>query len=459
MRVLGLEITKAQTLSSVDDRASARGWFRILESFPGAWQRNVEVNQFEITSHYAVFACMTLIAGDISKLSSPIFKRKVGDIWKDGTSASYDPVLRRPNQFQTPNQFWENWVLSKLWKGNTYILKRRDNRRVVTDMWVLDPCKVTPLISESGEVFYQLQQDNISAIRQAIVVPASEIIHDRMNAIWHPLCGISPLYAAGLAAQMGLNIQNESARFFENRSIPGGILTTPHTIPDTTAARLKEEWEKAGADMTGKTRVLGDGLEFKPMAVTAIDAQMNEQLKFTAEAVCSVFHVPPYKIGVGAMPSYNNVQALNLEYYSQAIQKQLEDIEACLLEGLEMKPGIKVEFDTDCLLRMDTVSLVASMKDAVGAGIMAPNEARSKLDLEPVEGGATPYLQQQNYSLSALNKRDTQEDPFASKAPSALPAPNEDQDDDGDDDGDSETQSRDIAADLLQRANEHRRAA
>jgi len=62
---------------------------------------------------------------------------------------------------------------------------------------------------------------------------------------------------------------------------------------------------------------------------------------------------------------------------------------------------------------MDTATLVTTIKDSVGAGVMAPNEARAKFDLRPVPGGDAPYMQQQNYSLEALAKRDAQADPFA----------------------------------------------
>jgi phage portal protein BeeE len=41
-------------------------------------------------------------------------------------------VLRKPNRFQTRIQFLESWALSKLSRGNTYVLKQRDNRNVVT---------------------------------------------------------------------------------------------------------------------------------------------------------------------------------------------------------------------------------------------------------------------------------------------------------------------------------------
>jgi len=472
MRFFGFEITrpsreltvKAPPGLSMVPTARGRGWTTIFEPFAGAWQRNIKLDLVNVTSNHAVFACMTLIAGDVSKLGSPEFKRKVGEIWKEDDSSAYDPVLREPNQFQTPNQFWENWILSKLWKGNTYVLKGRDDRNVVRRMWILDPCAVTVLLSTGGDVFYQLDQDNLSGVATSTVVPASEIIHDRMNCLFSPLIGISPLYAAGLAATLGLNIQTNAATFFANRSLPGGIITTPNTIPQETAERLKREWENRygpEGDNTGKTAVLGDGLEFKPMAVTATDSQMLEMAKVTAEWVCSVFHVPLYMIGAGPVPVSNNVEALNLWYYSQAIQKQLEDIEACLMRGLEMKSGTKVEFCTDGLIRMDTISQATTVDVLSKAGIISPNEGRARFDLPPVEGGKSPYLQQQNFSLEALAKRDAQDDPFKTQAPPTPAQPTPPSGDPTNDNSGGDNQ-RDIIPsikDILRKARAHERRA
>jgi phage portal protein BeeE len=57
-----------------------------------------------------------------------------------------------------------------------------------------------------------------------MAVPASEIIHDRMNCLYHPLVGTSPIFACGTAANMGLQIQENSSAFFGNGSNPSGIL-------------------------------------------------------------------------------------------------------------------------------------------------------------------------------------------------------------------------------------------
>jgi len=170
--------------------------------------------------------------------------------------------------------------------------------------------------------------------------------------------------------------------------------------------------------------VMVGGAKYEKMSMTNVEGQVVESLKWSAEVICSCYHVPPYKVGVGALPSYNNVQALNVEYYSQALQSHIEEIEELHDHALGIGWGesLGTEFDTDTLLRMDTTTLVTTIQAAVGAGVMGPNEGRAKLDLKPVEGGESPYLQQQNYSLAALAKRDAQADPFAPNAPALPPA-------------------------------------
>ena len=203
---------------------SGGGWVSLVsESYSGAWQQGVEVRQDQVLAFHAVFACMTLISRDIAKLRVKLVQQDASGIWSEVKNPAYSPVLRKPNKYQTRIQFWENWMLSKLSSGNTYALKVRDNRGVVIELHILDPYRVKPLLTEDGAVYYEIQPDNLSASQTAITVPAREIIHDRFNCLFHPLVGISPIYANGLAATQGLNIQNNSASFFGNQSMPGGV--------------------------------------------------------------------------------------------------------------------------------------------------------------------------------------------------------------------------------------------
>src|SRR5699024_10202608 len=125
-----------------------------------------------------------------------------------------------------------------------------------------------------------------------------------------------------------------------------------------------------------------------------------------ADVVCSVFHVPPYKIGVRDAPSFNSVQALNVDYFTQAVQKPLEDFELCLTSGLDLPSGQSAKFCEKGLLRMDSTAQAEVFESQIRAGILAPSEGRQELGRLPVPGGDTPYLQQQMWSLEQLSRRD-----------------------------------------------------
>jgi HK97 family phage portal protein len=218
---------------------------------------------------------------------------------------------------------------------------------------------------------------------------------------------------------MANRILNNSTKFFANQSMPGGVLTAPGHISDDTAARLKAAFEaNFGGENAGKLAVLGDNLKFEPMRMTAEAAQLAEQLKFSIEDISRAFHYPLFKLG-GELPAYaGNVEALIMTYYTDCLQTLIESVELCEDEGLALPSGIHTELDLEGLMRMDTQGLYKTISEAVsGGGWLSPNEGRFKANLKPVKGGDSPMIQQQNYSLEALAKRDAKEDPFATSKP------------------------------------------
>lgn len=380
----------------------------IRESYTGAWQSGVTLSNTTVSANWAVFSCISLISNDIAKL--PAFVMRFNETLKIWEKVIKRKVLDTPNNFQVWTDFVRSWVTSLLLTGNAYILRQLDRDGFVVALYVLDPRSVRPLVTPSGQIYYQVSADNLVGIVESLTIPADQIIHDRINTLWHPLCGVSPLYASGVAAVQGLAMQDNSAKFFQNMSRPGGILTAPGTISEESATALKEYWntEFAG-DSAGKIAVVGDGLKYETFAMTAADSQLIEQLKFTGEMICATFHVPPYKLGIGTPPSVGNIAALNQQYYDQALHPIVEAMERRLDAGLDIKYPEQIWFDTEELLRMDPVSRWESYAKALGAGALAPNEARRKEQLPPLEGGDTAYLQQQNYSLSDLALRSSRD--------------------------------------------------
>ena len=83
-----------------------------------------------------------------------------------------------------------------------------------------------------------------------------------------------------------------------------------------------------------------------------------------------------------------------------------------------MADGLEVHIDTGDLLRMDSKTQMELATSGVKGAVYKPNEAREMFNLPPVEGGDSVYAQQQDFSLSALAQRDSQ-NPLAAPATAA----------------------------------------
>lgn len=426
LKFFGLEISRSKVKMMNNVPTYGGGWMNIVrEGFAGAFQSGVTLdNQRNILAFSAVYACVTGIASDVSKLFASLVQYEDGICIPVDGKSPYWPVLRKPNSYQTWMKFVEQWIVAKLLFGAAFVLKRRDGRGIVVALYVLDSQRVTPLVASNGDVYYQISRDDLSEVKETITVPASEIIHDMMVSLWHPLVGVSPIFACGLSATMGNSIQKNSTRFFRNMSQPSGMLTAPGTISDETAQRLKREWQdRHGGENMGGLAVAGDGLSYAPMTIPAQDAQLIEQLRWTVEDVARCFHVPLYKIG-GAIPVGTKLADLDMMYLKDCLQGLIQAMESSLDDGLGLStPGYHVELDEEILLRMDKATRFEMNNKAVAGGWMAPNEARAKENMAPVKGGESPMIQQQNFSLAALAKRDALPNPFVIDKPTSNPTP------------------------------------
>jgi HK97 family phage portal protein len=439
---------------------SRAGWLgQVMESFPGAWQKNIVVESPQnILAFSAVYACISLISDDIAKLRIMLMARANDGVWDEIEFGSpFLPVLRKPNRYQSRIQFLQQWVTLKLLHGNTYIYLDRDNRGVVQAMYILDSRGTRPVVAPDGEVFYQLSQDNLTGIEDPVTIPASEIIHDRMITPWHPLCGVSPIYACGMSATQGIRIQNNSEQFFTNMSRPSIHLSAPGPMTQTQQDNIKKSIESSysGSNL-GRTLVTDNGIKLEIMTIPASDAQLIEQQKWTVEDVARAFRVPLHKIAAGQNPTFTNIGAMNQDYYMQTLQAHIEAIELLIDEALGLpRLAMGVELELENLLRMDPKSRAEQTEIEIRAASLSPDEARFRENRHSVPGGDTPYMQQQNFSLAALAKRDAREDPFSTAKPApALPSP----DDEDEDEEDPELNARAVYETLIKKFSEAQHA-
>lgn len=396
------------------------GWSAVAEAFMGGWQRNMELKREDLLLFHAIFACISTISQDIGKLPLEL-KKKEGNIWVK-TKDKNLKFLDKPNPYQTMQQFLEYWIISKITRGNTYVFKRRDAYGNLLHLIVLNPDNVTPLVDDFGNVFYRIGIDRLAGQTESIILPASEIIHDRENCLYHPLVGISRIQAAGAAAVQGTEIQKYGSSFFHNMGRPSGILTTPGKLLEEDAKKIQKAWnENYSGNNIGKTAVIGNDMKYVAMSIPASDAQMIEQHKWSAEICCSVIKVPAFKVGVASLPSGVKPEDMERIYLNGCLQSLIEAIENCLDDGLGLKDkGYEAFIDISGLLRMDEMSRMNYYVGLVKGSLLTPNEGRVAFNYTPVAGGDSIYIQQQNYSLEAIAKRDAKEDPFGKSADNSV---------------------------------------
>lgn len=400
-------------------------WVRVFDWRPGAWQADAEFdagNTPDPLLHSATYACIRAIATDIAKLWPRLLIQVASGIWQDHKAAAYSPLLRKPNQFQVWAEFITQWLVSLLTVGNTYVLLWRDARGVVSRMNVLDPNKVAVYIGADGSVWYGVTRDPLlTPEKEAMLyVPATEIIHHKYMPLVHPLIGSTPLAVASLSAITARRQVNSNDKLYAGGLIPPGVIEVPEEMTQAQVTEASTRWAEFRAQ--GKTAILDGGLKYTPLQPKSVDMQAIELLKWNAQDVCIAFGVPAWRAGVEPMPSLgSNPEVAELTYHSQTLQHLIEMIEQLLDVGLSLPSYLAVELDVAALKRMDSTSRYAVYKNAVSAGVMTPNEARKAENMPPVAGGDSCYLQQQNYSLEALAKRDAQDDPFGTSAPAQQP--------------------------------------
>lgn len=434
MKILGLSITRQGARKALQNVGAGYrdGWRRILESFTGAWQRNVEEKRGDLLTYPTLYACISRIASDIGKLPFTLQKLLESGVSTATSNPAYTPVLTKPNGFQTQGQFREYWMIAKLTHGNTYVLKRRDERKVVVDLYILDSCRVQPMVSDAGEVYYQLYTDPLNTLPDGypaagLIVPASEIIHDRCMTLHHPLIGIPPLAAAHWPALKNMKIMRSATEFFANNAQPGGILTAPAGMSEEDAADVKKYWEtEFTGSNAGRVAIIGADMKFTPFAMKSIDSQMVEQMRYSDEQICQPFGIPPFMVGIGTIPSGLGVDGIYQMYYQGGLQTHIEHMEALLNEGLKISAPLSVELNLEPLLRMDESKRAEVESKLVGGKIKLPDESRQRFNLAPTPGGNTLWGQQQDYPLGMLADRadwDPNMQPPAPPAPAPAPEP------------------------------------
>lgn len=403
-------------------------WF--IEFVNGTEETSTPVTMRSSLGYPPIMYAHNKLCGDFARLPLDV-KKRVGDgAENDLRHDGYRLFREEPNKIQSPSTFKEQWLSHAIMYGNGRVAVIRNSAggidelipmmpdRTWTGIWRGEKWHVTrPLHEQDENLFDGFRKDD----EGTLVFNDRDVLHIT-GFSFNGVTGLGLLDIAKVPFSIGLDAQKHTskqlAKGFAGKlflKVPEGRLRKESEAQEFIDAFNKRE---AGADNAGKAGLLREGVSIESIGQTNSDAQKIELMKFSRQDIALLF-------GIDSMPfdgesvSYNSLEQKNLSYLvtlDRWLAKVEEECDRKLRTPAQKVRGSHYfKFNTAAILRTDLNTTMTALCNAITHKIMSPNEARSKLDMNPYEGGdeySNPAITPGSGDSSSheSSKKDPQED-------------------------------------------------
>ena len=168
-------------------------------------------------------------------------------------------------------------------------------------------------------------------------------------------------------------------------------------LPTDRKTIIAKSWAGAyGANGTGGTAILDDGVDYVRLGLSPEDAQFIETRKFQKNEIATILGVPAHMINELENATFSNIEHQQIEFITYAIGTWIGKLEQeyrrKLLKANE-KPNHVFKHNLNSLLRTDVKSQAENFRIMTDIGAYSINDVRALMDLNPVEGGDARYVQ------------------------------------------------------------------
>jgi HK97 family phage portal protein len=340
----------------------------------------------------AVLAAFTIIAEDISSLPLIEYRRKTRGKERAYGDPYYVLMHDRPNPEHTSMVFRELMVSHLLAWGNFYGQMIWDDAGVVTEIWPLRPDRMTVERVKGQRVFTYMTNEG-----KPRKFNSDDILHIPAFG-FDGLIGYSRIALARNAIGLAISAEKFGSKFFANDARPGIVLKHPQKIGDKAYEHLRDSWNEdhKGADNSWKPAILEEGMDLATIGMPMQDAQFLQTRQFQVSEIARIFRVPPHMIGdVTNTTSWGSgIDSQEQGYVSHTLRPWMVRIEQSLSQQLLLakdRNNLYFEHLADGLVRGDLATRYEAYVKAINNGFMSPNEARSRENMNPYEGGDEFY--------------------------------------------------------------------
>lgn len=335
-----------------------------------------------------VYRCVELISDSVAQLPLKIF---AVDSKGFRTEINNHPLCHllncEPNPRMTAFVFKKTLVTAMLLGGNGYAYVQRDNTGNPIGLHYIPNEYVTLVPSD------RLDKPVDYTIGTAVGVAASNMLHI-LNYSADGVEGVSTITHAVDTLGLADSAEKQAKSFFDGGCNMAGILTAERALTEKQKKELKQSFIDS-VEKNGVVVLTGD-MKYQPITVNPKDAMLLESRQFSGIDICRFFGVSPTKVFDLSKSSYNTLEQTNLSFLSDTLAPILKKIELEIERKLfprDRHQGIEVRFDTNQLLRGDKAAQAQFYNTLFSIGAITPNEIRREVDLPPLEGGNTTFVQ------------------------------------------------------------------
>ncbi|WP_165068287.1 phage portal protein [Paludisphaera rhizosphaerae] len=342
------------------------------------------ISESNVLTVASVWAAINAVSGDIASLPLRLKRRLDNGAAEVVTSHPAAKLFSRSPDggSTTPQAFLAAWIGHRLKGGNGYARVAWASGYPVR-LRVLDPTTVQVLRNdETGEVDYLVKGKE---------VPREEILH-LVGLGEDGVSGLSPTDLCRQTIALTRAAESHASSYLGNSAIPSGIVTAPSAGSQEKNEALRKQLQEA---FTGSGRyglhVAPPGTAWTPTATDPAKSQLLELRAFQVVEMARVYRLPPNKLADYSKASYASVEQSNLQYLNETLRPICESIEAVLdlrlLTDVEVESGLYWEFDFTALLRADTATRSAWLRNMSASGLIKIDEGRAVEGLPPLPNG------------------------------------------------------------------------
>lgn len=341
--------------------------------------------------------CVTLLAESIAQLPLELYQRK-GEGQREAATSHplYDVLRYQPNGFQTPYELRECEQLALGLRGNSYSFIERRPDGNVTAIWPLQPDKV--IVSKGPDLlpYYRVGTSD--------PLPMRMVHHVRWISQNHYL-GASPVELHAEAVGLAQAVRQYTGKSFANGVSVSGVIERPREAPaikdQGTIDRILDQWGNkfGGMDNAKKVAMLQEGMTFKPVSMTNVDAEILGILKLSGVDVARIYKIPLPMVNDLEKANYNTIEQLLIQFVVFGLLPWVKRHEQSMMRDYLLPQDRRdyfIEFNLSGLLRGDQKSRFEAYAIGRQWGWLSVNDIRRLENLPPVPSGGDVYLQPLN---------------------------------------------------------------